>query len=262
MTLKKRLSLPRVAVLAIATLTFGAACGSAGETATTQGETQSDVVSGESSNSGEGSAAASPAKADAEAVLKVAEQGFTQLDGGEYGTPGVSYGIVIKNSGDAIATNGQLQISFTDSSGTVVDTREEYITAVLPQSSVAVGDFVYDASGVTKMKVQLLPGDSENLEDKKPVNFKVSNVTTKAQEFGGHKTTATVSSPFTKDLKDLRAVAIYRDASDKIIGGAFTFLNFVPAGGDASVSIDNLTEGLTPASTDVYVEMSALTLLD
>lgn len=211
---------------------------------------------------------ATPAAADAgaaakdEAKLEVTEYGFTQLDGGEYGTPGVTFGVVIENTGGAIASNAQVQISFTDASGTVVDTREEYVTAALPGTSVAFGDYLADAKGVTKMTVQAMPGQSEALEDKKPANFKVSKVTTRAQEFGGLKTTATVTSPFTKDLKDLQTVAIYRDKSDKIIGGAFTFLGFVPAGGDASVSVESFTEGLNPASTDVYVALTGLTMLD
>ncbi|WP_338751553.1 hypothetical protein [Janibacter alittae] len=259
----------KVAVLALTTLTFGTACGAVSELASTDGDPQSEVVSGEAQESESSSAEVEEAeeteKADAAdaaaAELKVVDYGFTQLDGGEYGEPGVTFGVVIKNSGSAIATNAQVQISFTDSSGTVVDTHEDYLTAVLPGTSVAFGDYLYDANNVNKMTVQAMPGQSEPLEGE-PANFKVSKVNTRAQEFGGLKTTATVESPFTKDLKDLQAVAIYRDKSDKIIGGDFTFLNFVPAGGKASVSIDSFTEGLTPASTDVHIALSGLTLLD
>lgn len=262
-----RATTSKVAGLALATLIFGTACGAVADTASTDGDAQSEVVSGEATSDAEQSdAETSPADAEeaeeATAELEVADRGFTQLDGGEYGSPGVSYGVVIKNSGDAIAGNAEVQISFTDSGGTVVDARQDYLTAVLPGTSVALGDFVFDAKGVTKMKVQILPGQSEVLEDE-PANFTVSNVTTRAQEFGGFKTTATVESPFTKDLKDLHAVAIYRNKSDKIIGGDSTWLNFVPASGKASLSIDSLTQQQAlPASTDIHVALSNLTLLD
>lgn len=260
----KRTTTSKAAALALATLIFITACGSVADVASTDGETQSDVVSGEAAEAEKGESEAS-ASGDAEAdevaaELKVAERGFTQLDGGEYGNPGVTYGVVIENSGNGIATNGQVQISFMDAEGTVVDTREEYLTAVLPGTSVALGDYVHDASGVTKMTVQVLPGQTEPLEEE-PANFTVSKVTTRAQEFGGLKTTATVESPFTKDLEDLHTVAIYRDGNDKIIGGDFTYLSFVPAGGQASVSIDSFTEGIKPATTDVYVALSGLTML-
>lgn len=264
----KRATISKVAVLALATLTLGTACSAVAEVASTDGDPQSEVVSGETSDAKTSEAEASPADAEeteeadeAAAELKVADYGFSQLDGGEYGSPGVSYGVVIKNSGDAIAGNAQVQISFMDSSDTVVDTREDYLTAVLPQTSVALGDYVGDATGVTKMNVQVLPGESEPL-DNEPANFKVTKVKTRAEEYSGLKTTATVESPFTKDLEDLQAVAIYRDKNDKIIGGDFTFLNFVPAGGKASVSIDSFTDGLEPASTDVHIALSGLSLLD
>lgn len=246
-------------IAALAILTTTSACGSAADTASTDGEPKSEVVSGDVTAE---NAEAEEKPASDDAKLKIAEYGFTQLDGGEYGTPGVTFGVVIENTGGAIASNAQVQISFSDSNGTVVDTREEYVTAALPGTSIAFGDYLSDAKGVTKMSVQAIPGESEPLEDKKPANFKVSKVTTRAQDFGGLKTTATVTSPFTKDLKDLQTVAIYRDKSDKIIGGAFTFLNFVPASGNASVSVESFTEGLSPASTDVYVALSGLTMLD
>lgn len=261
-----RATTSRLAILALATLTFSTGCSAVAEVASTEGDAQSEVVSGEATGAEPSSAEVKEQEDAAEkavAELKVVDHGFTQLEAGEYGTPpGVTYGVVIENSGNAIAGNAQVQISFMDAEGTVVDTREEYLTAVLPGTSVALGDYLYDASGVTKMTVQALPGQSEPLEND-PANFTVSKVTTRAQEYGGLKTTATVESPFTKDLKDLKAVAIYRDQSDKIIGGGFTFLNFVPAGGKAAVSIDSsFGKGLTPASTDVHIALSGLTMLD
>ena len=259
----QRAAISKAAVLTLATLTFGTACGSVADTASTEGDSQSEVVSGESAEASEGESEGAADAEEAEATaaeLSVVEHGFTQLDGGEYGEPGVTYGVVIENSGDGIAADAEIQISFLDSNGGVVDSHEGYVPAVLPGTAIALGDYVYDASGVSEMKVQVLPGTSEALEEE-PANFTVSNVTTRAQEYGGLKTTAKVKSPFVKDLEELHTVAIYRDGNDKIIGGDFTYLNFVPAEGEASVTIDSFTEGLTPATTDVYVALSSLTLL-
>lgn len=251
-----------IAVVLVGGLLAG--CGSAAETASTEGETQSEVVAGQEPTEDAATAAPEETKteeSDASAILEVVEYGFTQLDGGEYGSPGVTYGVVLANSGNAIASGAQAQISFKDSSGVVVDTREEYLDAVLPGSSVALGDFVYDADGVETMTVQVLPGTTEELEGE-PANFTVSDVSTREQEYGGFKTTATVASPFTRDLQDLRAVAIYRDAAGDVVGGAYTFLGFVPAGGQAAVSIDDIAEGLSaPSSTEVYIGITSLTLL-
>lgn len=247
------------AVLAGGLLT---ACGSVAETASTDGEPQSQVVSGATDESATTEVESTEVEdAEATAELEVVEYGFTQLDGGEYGSPGVTYGVVFANNGTAIASGAQAQITFEDADGVVVDTVEEYLDAVLPGSSVALGDFVYDATDVEMMTVQVLPGTTEELEGE-PANFAVSGVATREEEFGGFKTTATVSSPFTRDLEDLKAVAVYRDDAGQIVGGAYTFLGFVPAGGEAAVSIDDITSGLsTPASTEVYIGITSLTLL-
>ncbi len=95
-------------------------------------------------------------------------------------------------------------------------------------------------------------------------NFAVSNVRTHPEQFGGLKTTASIESPFKKDLKDVKAVAVYRYKRDKVVGGAFKFVNFVPGKGRASVTIDDMGVTKLPgrAKTDVYVALSGLSLLD
>ena len=236
-------------------LALVAACGSAAESTTTDGESKSEVVSGENS-----SASSAPAAANA-VVLKLEGSGFTQFPKDEYGGPAsVSYAAVISNQGSEIATNVQIQVGLLDKGGSVVDSEEHSLAAVLPGTSVAISGGAYDADGVTKLSVKILPGQSE-----KPTgaagNFTVSKVATKTVEYGGLKTTAVVASPFTKDLKDVEAVAVYRDAKGDIIGGDVTFVNFIPAKGTATVSIDNLTWKKKPAKTDVYVAISSLSLL-
>jgi hypothetical protein len=58
------------------------------------------------------------------------------------------------------------------------------------------------------------------------------------------------------------AVAVYRNAKGKIIGGDSTFINFIPAGGKAAVSIDSFSQMKVPAKTEVYVALSGLSLLE
>ena len=233
-------------------------CGSAAEKATTQGDASSRVVAGGATPT----ASASTEEAPAPDAVTVEDYGFTQFPKSEFGPPTGTYGVVISNSGEQIATNVQVQIGLEDASGVVVDSRDAYIAVILPKTSVALSGANIEATGVKKMTVQALPGTYESLEEE-PANFEVSKVTTRAQEYGGLKTTAVVTSPFTKDLKELQVVAIYRDGKGKVVGGDFTFLNFIPAKGRATVSIDSFA-GFeeAPAKTDVYVAMSTLTLLE
>jgi hypothetical protein len=238
------------------------ACGSAAEMTGTEGEATSSVVAGEDSSVGDAeSGSPSPTAAADAVVLKVEGSGFTQFPKTEYSEPSVSYGAVISNSGSQIATNVQVQVGLEDGSGAVVDSEDKYLPVILPGTSVGVTGTAFEAAGVKKVSVQVLPGQSEPVSGD-PGNFEVSKITTKKVEYGGLKTTAVVMSPFTKDLKDLEAVAIYRNAKGKIIGGDFTYLNFVPAKGKASLSIEGPTWEKKPAKTEVYISLSGLSLLE
>lgn len=196
------------------------------------------------------------------ADLSIDDYGFTQIPEGEYGSAaGISYAVVFENAGSAIATSAQYQIAFEDGAGTVLSSEQGYVTAVLPGTSVAAAGYVYDVDGAEEMTVQLMPGESEEI-DGEAANFEVTNVTTTSQEFGGMKTTATVASPFTRDLENLEAVAVYRNADGEIIGGDYTYLNFVPAGGSSAVEITGSYDGEDPSETEVYIALSGLSLLE
>lgn len=233
------------------------ACGSAADKATTAGEAKSKVVAGAESTASAEDAAETTKGGSA---LKVSEYGFTQLPKSEYSGPSVSWALVVTNDGDAIGSDAKVQVSFEDKGGDVVDSHEDYLTAVLPGTSVALAGYLPDAEGVKKMSVQVLPGEDEALESA-PDNFVVSKVKTKTEEYFGIKTTASVSSPFTKDLENLHAVAVYRNAKGKIVGGESSFVNFVPAKGKAAISIESTAFEKVPAKTEVYVALSSLSLL-
>lgn len=233
-------------------------CGSAAEKTTTQGDPSSSVVAGGATPT----ATASSEETPSPDAVKVEDYGFTQFPKSDFGPPTVTYGVIISNSGEQIATDVRVQIGIEDASGTVVDSRDEFIAAILPNTSVALAGANIEATGAKKMTVQALPGTYEDLEEES-ANFDVSKVKTRAQEFGSLKTTAAVASPFTKDLKDLQAVAIYKDAKGKVVGGDFTFLNFIPAKGKATVSIESYAGfKKAPAKTEVYIALSSLTLLE
>lgn len=249
------------AVVALLVVSVLAGCGSVGDAVSSEGE-GSQVVSGESVESAESVAPAAETEAEAEpaAVIEVVEHGFTQVPAGEYSSPQVTYGVVFANSGTAIAVDARVQITFTGADGAVVSAEEDYLTAVLPGQRAALGASVYDLDGVTAMSVQVLPGGTEPADDVAG-NFEVTQVATSAEEYGGLTTTATIASPFSKDLQDLYATAIHRGPDGAIVGGDFTYLSFVPAGGTAGVEISTAADLPAPASSEVYVQLSGLSLL-
>jgi len=69
-----------------------------------------------------------------------------------------------------------------------------------------------------------------------------------------------VKSPYQKDLENIRVAAVAYDEAGNIIGGGFTYLDFVPANGQAAVEVSITTSGV-PATVELYPTISGLTLL-
>lgn len=199
-----------------------------------------------------------PARQD----LQIADYGFSSFKA-EYGnTDYLSYGVILRNPNpsDWLASRVNVNITFFGASGTVVKSESDYVSALLPGQAAGLGDSLIDVSGASRMEVQALVQHWEQLPQAATSSFSVENVSTKVREYGGLQTTASVRSTFAKDLKQLRATAVYYDASGKIIGGAFTFVDFVPSGG--SVGIEVLSTDTIPrvAKTDVFMNLPNLWL--
>ncbi len=63
-------------------------------------------------------------------------------------------------------------------------------------------------------------------------------------------------------MKDIKAVAIYYNAADKIVGGAYTFVDFIPAGRSAAVEITAMDTIPRVTSTKVFVQVTNLSMLE
>jgi hypothetical protein len=220
------------------------------------GSSGSNVVQDQSPSSPTSSASASTNHGDIQVVAK----GFTQLPPDSIGNSYISYGAVIQNSNADrwIAESVSVNLTFSDAAGTVVKSTNETVAAILPGQTVAVGDSA-SAAGATRLEVQALVGKWEEVNTTSG-SFVVSGVNTTASVFG-MKTNGTVSSTFAKDLKNTEAVAVYYNSGGQIIGGAFTFVDFIPAGGKVGMEVHSSESLSRLAKTEVYLEMTSLSLL-
>jgi hypothetical protein len=73
------------------------------------------------------------------------------------------------------------------------------------------------------------------------------------------KTTGTLHSTFAKDMKSVQAVAIYYNAAGRVVGGAFTYVDFVPASGTIGVEIRG-SEKVAASRTEIYAVPSFLSI--
>lgn len=191
--------------------------------------------------------------------VQITGNGFTQLPPDSIGASYLSYGVVVQNPSSDIATRVSLNVAFYNDTGVVVKADSPTIDVILPGQTAAYGETL-QAAGAVRMEVQALVGDWQTPSGT-PGAFTASGVSTTPRDYLGLQTNATLSSTFAKDLKQVVAVAIYRDAGGAIVGGDRTFVDFVPAGGQAAVEISSFGDLPAPAGTEVYAELSNLSLL-
>jgi hypothetical protein len=190
---------------------------------------------------------------EAEAIQVVA-QGFGQ-DGQELG-----FAFLVENPNPGLAfENSRYQIAIYDDSDTVLETDSGYIQVIWPSQELGVAGTVFLDEGVTasKLEVQLLEGDSVPTE---PIpTFTVESSAYYASEYVG-AATGVINSPYGVDLHLIHVSAVAYDEGGEIIGGGFTYLNFILANGSTGVQVSVTTSG-DVATVELYPTISGLTLL-
>jgi hypothetical protein len=195
--------------------------------------------------------------------LALVGSGFTQLPRGQYSSSDyVTYAAVVKNNSTSQAASYvSLNIAFYNAAGTVVKATDDNISLVLPGQTAAVGRSA-EAGGVTRMVVQ---ASVQRWEDTPATvgAFTAEGVNTHEEKYGGLKTNGVMKSTFQKDLKSVPIAAVYYNAANAIVGGAFTYLDFVPAGGQSAFEITSSGSGTLPgvARTEVLASVSSTSLL-
>jgi hypothetical protein len=171
----------------------------------------------------------------------------------------VGYAFTIKNENAAEAAESvQLQIAFQDDGGTVLKTSSETIAVLGPAEQISVGgtSFFSQANDKMKMTVQALPSKWTAVTPLAVFTFANTNYV--AERFSS-SVTGVIKSPFTKDYKLVRVSAIGLDEAGKIIGAGFTYVDFVPAGGQSAVSVSYT--GAKPATVVLHGQLTSLSLL-
>jgi hypothetical protein len=230
----------------------------AGAAGASTGKTQTSVVSGHTKKKPK----AKKKPAAPSNVLAVTGQGFTQLQPDEIGNSYASVAAVVKwNSTSEIASDVEVTLTLSNAAGVVVSSDSEDVGAIFPGQSAAVTENP-QVSGATSLRVQALVGTTQSLPtgDVSPT-LTTTGVVNTPGEFGS-STTGTITSTSKKDLKEVQATAVYLNSAGAIIGGDFTFVDFVPANGSTSFQIQGTSDSGIPglANTVVYGSFSNLTV--
>lgn len=197
--------------------------------------------------------------------IALVDYGFSTYHGEFDDGASLTWAVVLENPNASwLATRVNLNVSFLDDAGSIVTTASDTVALILPgEQSATVGSDSYfsnpDLGTITSMEVQLGSADWE--EPDGPVGeFTITDIATRTGEFGQVTTTARVNSTFADEITNPKAVVVYYDADGAVLGGDFTFVDFVPAGGTIPVEISGFDAVPGLSSSDIFITFSFLSL--
>jgi hypothetical protein len=186
----------------------------------------------------------------AEAPMIVAK-GYAEVKGE------VGFGFVVENpSGAHAIERTRYQVAAYDEAGNVLKTDAGYLDLLLPKQKLGMGGSLSLPEGATVARVdmQIKAGEYESAESQ--ATLTTENVAFVADTFSS-KVTGIVKSRYAKDIKSVRATAVAYDESGSIIGGGFSYVDLVPANGQAAAEVSVTVPG-KPAKIELYAALSSL----
>ncbi len=186
--------------------------------------------------------------------ISVTAQGFGQDD------QEIGYAFLVNNPNSAFAfENSQYQIAFYNTEGAVVKTESGYISLLLPNQTLGVGGVLYLDENIHagKMEVQLNAGQATLTDFQLP--FTAENVVYMPDEYFS-KASGIISNPYDIDLTDLRLSAVVYNETGEIIGGGYTYVNFLLAQGSTGAQVTVTSKGKV-GKVEFYPAISGLSML-
>jgi hypothetical protein len=192
--------------------------------------------------------------------LQIVNKGFTQLPPNSIGATYLTYAVLLRNPNAAKAANRvDVNMTFSDTAGTVVASKSDTIAVVLPNQTIAVSGLPSDSKGAAKMDVQARVASWEDAAG--TGSFSTEGVSVAQGLYGSGPTVhGTVVSTFAKDVKKPKAVAVFYGRTGAIVGGSETFVDFVPAGGRVGFEIPSFTGQAPTSRAEVYMQLTSLSL--
>ena len=172
----------------------------------------------------------------------------------------VGFGFIVENPNPSYALeNSQYQAAIYDAAGTVIKTESGYLQVVLPSQTLGVAGTAFLSEGAKAAKVEVQLNAKNYVASEALPTFTVEKIDYQDDKFTP-KVTAVIKNPYKTDVDNLRVNVIAFDAAGKIVGGGFTYQNFILANGQTGTSVSVVADS-KPAKVDVYPTLSSLSLL-
>ncbi|MHB0976730.1 MAG: FxLYD domain-containing protein [Candidatus Aquicultorales bacterium] len=188
--------------------------------------------------------------------LKVKATGFTQSKGGI-----VSVGLILENtSADKTAESVSVRVELKDKKGNTLGSRIEDISVFPEASTMGVGmafPLVDDSQKVDTVKAVI---DKSGFISVKTPKITTGEATV-SQADGSTVVTGTATSPFDKDLQNIKVYTVLTDAKGKVVGGGVSIIDVLPAKGSAPFEVDVLAEIPKAEKAQAYYSLDDLSLI-
>ena len=174
----------------------------------------------------------------------------------------VGFGYILSNSDAKNSVEGtQVRAIGYDDQGNVLVAEEASIEVIMPQETLGsyVEAFVPENTQIITMEIQILPGDVTPIDVTGSI-FKTDQVAFLPDQYFP-KSSGVIINGLNKNIERFRVNTIAYNANGDIIGGGYTYVDFLPPSGQAPVDM-SLVIGENPAKVEIYPTLSGLSALE
>jgi hypothetical protein len=172
----------------------------------------------------------------------------------------LGYSFIVENPNKGYAfESSQYQVAVYDAGGTVLKTDSSYIELLLPGQKMGIGGTIFldEGASASKIEVQLNAGNAEATD--LSTSFTVDKVSYRSSDFLS-SVVGIITNPYNRAMENIRVSAVVYNDKDEIIGGGFTYVNFVLANGKIGVNVPVDSAGKV-AKVELYPTISGLSML-
>jgi hypothetical protein len=170
----------------------------------------------------------------------------------------LGWGFVVENPNATLAaeTTAYRVIAYAED-GSVLGVYTSFMSLVLPGERLGLGGSFYVPAGTTAERLDFeLLGRYFNETTIEAGVLTASAVGFVPDQFTP-KVTGTITSNLDRELNDIEVYAVAYNAAGDIIGGGFTFIDLIEAGGQQPVEV-TIAVGQEPSSVELYATVGSL----
>ena len=169
----------------------------------------------------------------------------------------LSYGFIIENPNDNILFERvEYLVAAFDENGIVVETDSATISTLLPGETTGISGDMYLDDGITVTNIEIKIKTNRYEEMEKIETFSVNSTSYLDSDYFQYAT-GVIHNPFEMNITNLRVSAILYDENDQIIGGGYTYQDFILKNSDIGVKISTTSKGVV-SRVEIYPILSSL----